>query len=96
MAEQIPILLTICAVLTSLITQAVKKMVTVKQPTVVAAIISVIVGIAVPVGYLVIYSIPFTPQDIVYIISLVVFTWLSSTLGYDTVIKALAQIGLVK
>ena len=86
-------LLAICAVMTSLITQALKKMLLGKAPTVLAAIVSVVVGIAIPVGYLILNSLPFTPQDIVYIISLVVLTWLCSTLGYDTVLTALAQLG---
>lgn len=90
------VLLTVCAVMTSLITQAVKKMLTDKAPTITAAVVSVIVGILVPVGYLILNKLPFTVQDAVYIVSMVVLTWLCSTLGYDTVITALSQIGKVK
>ena len=88
------ILLTVCAVMTSLITQAIKKILTDKTPTITAAIVSVVVGIAVPVGYMLLKALPFTVADIVYIVSLVVLTWLCSTLGYDTVITALAQLGI--
>jgi len=90
------VLLTVSAVMTSLITQAVKKMLVDKAPTITAAIVSVVVGIAVPVGYMVLNSLPFTAKDIVYLVSLVVLTWLCSTLGYDTVIKAISQLVVPK
>lgn len=89
-------LLTVCSVLTSLITQALKKMMTIKKPTITAAIVSVVVGIAVPVGYIIINKMPFMAQDSVYVISLVVLTWLCATLGYDKVIEAIKQIGVSK
>ena len=77
--------------MTSLIVEAVKKMHTVKRPTTVAAIVSVVVGIAIPVAYMIMNHMSFTAQDIVYIVGMVVLTWLCSTLGYDTVMTAIAQ-----
>lgn len=77
--------------MTSLIVEAVKKMYTVKRPTTVAAIVSVAVGIAVPVAYMILNHMAFTIQDAVYIIGMVILTWLCSTLGYDTVMTAIAQ-----
>ncbi len=77
--------------MTSLIVEAVKKMCAVRRPTTLAAIVAVAVGILIPVLYMVLYQIPFTAQDAVYIIGMVVLTWLCATLGYDTVMTAIGQ-----
>jgi len=82
----------ICSVTTGLIVEAIKKTFGAKTPTITAAIVSGVVGIAVPIGYLVIGGISITAQDIVYIVAMVVLTWLCSTLGYDTVKTAYSQI----
>ena len=80
--------------MTSLITEAVKKAFQVKRPNIVALIVSIIVGAGVPCGYIIITpELVMTVQDIVYVIALIVLTWLCSTLGYDKVIQTLAQIG---
>ncbi len=76
-------LLTICAALTSLITEAVKKTISDKRPTITAAIVAVLVGAGVPIGYLIINKLPITTQDIVYIIAMAVMTWVSACVGYD-------------
>lgn len=85
-------LLTICAAMTSLITEAVKKMAESKKPTIIAAIVSVVVGIAVPVGYMILNHVEVSSQNIVYVVAMAVLTWLCSTLGYDTVKTAIGQI----
>ena len=84
-------LLTISAAATTLITEGVKKTITTKKPTIVAAVVSVIVGILVPVGYMILCHITITEQDVVYIVAMVVMTWLSATLGYDKVWQFLEQ-----
>lgn len=71
--------------------EAVKKMCTVKRPTTLAAIVAVAVGILIPLLYMILFQIPITAQDIVYIIGMVVLTWLCATLGYDTVMTAIGQ-----
>ncbi len=78
--------------MTSLVVEAVKKMMTAKAPTITAAIVSVIMGIAVPVGYLVLNHLTITAQDVVYIVAMCVLTWLCSTLGYDKVVQAVMQL----
>ncbi len=82
----------ITSVMTSLVVEAIKKMMTDKKPTITAAVVAVIMGIAVPVGYLILNHMAITAQDIVYIVAMCVLTWLCSTLGYDTVMTALAQL----
>lgn len=85
-------LLTITAAMTSLITEAIKKTITDKRPTITAAIVSVATGICVPIGYLVLNHLAITAQDIVYIVAMVVLTWLMSTLGYDKVWQIIEQL----
>ena len=85
-------LLTICSAFTGLITEAIKKMFTVNKPTIVAAIVSVIVGAAVPICYLIINKIPFGAQEIIYTVAMVILTWLCATIGYDKVMEVIRQI----
>lgn len=85
-------LLTITAAMTSLITEAVKKTITDKKPTITAAIVSVATGIFVPLAYLGINQIPFRTQDIFYIIGMVVLTWVCACTGYDKVIEIINQL----
>ena len=84
-------LLTVCAVMTSLITEAIKRTVKTDKPNIVALIVSCVVGIAVPIGYLILNHLAITAQDIVYIVAMVVLTWLCATLGYDKVLQAIEQ-----
>ena len=63
-----------------------------KKPTIIAAIVSVVVGIAVPVGYMILNHVEVSSQNIVYVVAMAVLTWLCSTLGYDTVKTAIGQI----
>lgn len=85
-------ILLICSTLTGLIVEAIKKMIEVKKPNIVAAIISVIVGIAVSIGYIILNGIAFSIDSILYIIGIVVLSWLVSMLGYDKVIQTILQI----
>lgn len=85
-------LLTVCAVLTSLITEAIKKSFTIKSSNIVALITSIFVGSLVPIGYLIGNKLPITLQDVVYIVAMVVLTWLCATLGYDKIIQAINQL----
>ena len=65
-------ILMICSLMTGLIVEAIKKMVEVKRANVVAAVVSVIVGIAVPVGYIVMNKILLDVNALLYIVSIVV------------------------
>lgn len=85
-------LLTICAAATSLITEAIKKTFNGGKPTITAAIVSVVTGVGVPIGYLVLNHLSITPQDIVYIVAMVVLTWVCACCGYDKVIEVINQL----
>jgi len=84
-------LLAVCAALTSAITEGIKKMTNVTKPTLVAAIVAVVVGALVPAGYYLVKHIAFTSADAVYLVGLVILTWLSATCGYDQVKNLLSQ-----
>ena len=84
-------LLMLCSVLTGLVVEAVKKMVKVKKPNITAAIVSVIVGAVIPIMYIVYNSLAFDTTAILYIISLIVLSWLCSMLGYEKVVQTLTQ-----
>lgn len=85
-------ILMICSLMTGLIVEAIKKMVEVKRANVVAAVVSVIVGIAVPVGYIVMNKILLDVNALLYIVSIVVLSWLCSMLGFDKVVQTISQI----
>lgn len=85
-------LLTVCATLTGLITEAVKKTFAVRSPNIVALVVSVTTGICVPLIYLGITGDVPTWQDACYIIAMAVLTWLCSTLGFDKISQAIGQI----
>lgn len=92
--ETILILLLICSVMTSLITEAIKKMVPVENysKNILAAVVSVIVSIAVCVGYLILTHTDASPEIMVYVMALIVMSWLCAMLGYDKVVQTLTQI----
>ena len=85
-------ILLVCSAITGLIVEAIKKMVEVKRPNIVAAVVSVIVGIAVSVGYIILNHLTFSIDTILYIIGIVVLSWLVSMLGYDKVMQTLLQL----
>lgn len=86
-------ILLLCSVLTGLIVEALKKMVgEISKPNIVAAIVSVIVGIIIPIGYMFITKIPFNTDSVFYIIGIVGLSWLTSMLGYDKVVQTIMQV----
>lgn len=85
-------ILMVCSLMTGLIVEAIKQLVEVKKPNIVAAIVSVVVGIAIPIGYIILKKLPIDTTAVLYTISLVVLSFLCSTLGYDKVIQTLNQL----
>ena len=85
-------ILLLCSTITGLVVEAIKKMVEITKPNIVAAIVSIIVGILIPIGYVLIMHISFSTETILYIVSIVVLSWLVSMLGYDKVIQSLLQV----
>lgn len=85
-------ILMICSIMTGLVVEAIKKMVEVNKPNIVAAVVSVVIGIAIPCIYIVMHGLPFDVTAILYIVSIVVLSWLCSMLGFDKVVQSLEQL----
>lgn len=85
--------LTLCATMSGLVTEAVKKTFVEFDKkvgsTALAAICSTIVAIAVSVLYLLYTGITVDAQVIAAIIVFVILSWIGSTVGYDKVKQAL-------
>ena len=85
----------ITSTLTSLATEAVKKLLAEHSKNyyanTLAGIVSVILSVAIGIGYTMLSGISFTSQTIVYLIALVFISWLCAMVGYDKVIQAISQ-----
>lgn len=86
-------ILLLCSVLTGLIVEAIKKMWNIDKPNILAAIVSVIVGVAISVGYMILTNVAFSVTAVLFIVSIVVLSWLSAMLGYDKVMQTISQLG---
>ena len=90
------IMLTICATLSSLLTEAIK--VTAKNAgkkwssNLIALIDAVVVGGGVPTVVYIYSDIPFNTKNILTIICLIILTWIGSTIGFDKVKQMFLQI----
>lgn len=92
--------LLIISTLTGLVTEAVKSIlvehnVTYRANTLVG-LVSLVLSVAISVGYVVITGIGFTSQIIVCVIGLVFMSWLCAMVGYDKVIQAISQFKTTK
>lgn len=84
------------SLLTSLVVEAIKKMFehsgTGSRPNVLAAIVSVVLSVVCYWGYTIYMETAFTAQGAVFLLALVMASWLSAMLGYDKVIQTVKQI----
>lgn len=91
------ILLTICATVTSLVSEGVKKFLDsmkVKYASnILVLIVALIIGCGATALYYVNYQVPFTALNSVYLALMGVANWLGAMLGYDKVKQAISQIG---
>lgn len=91
------IILTVCAAITSLLTEGIKKFLDEQKVTyasnILVLVIAVIVGCGATVLYYVNYQIPFNALNSVYLALMGVANWLGATLGYDKVRQTIMQIG---
>ena len=87
--------LLISSTVTSLTTEALKKLFAECNKkyyaNVLAGVVALIVSAAIGVGYILLGDIGFTTQNIVYLVALVFLSWLCSMVGYDKVVQAIAQ-----
>lgn len=91
------ILLTICATVTSLVSEGVKKFLDelkVKYASnILVLIVALIIGCGATALYYVNYQVPFTALNSVYLALMGLANWLGAMLGYDKVKQAISQIG---
>lgn len=91
-ASMVSVILLISSVFTGLIVEAIKKMWNVDKPNILAAIVSVVVGLIVALSYVAVYSIEVNVTTVLFVFSNIVLSWLSAMLGYDKVVQTLAQL----
>lgn len=85
-------LLTVCAVVTSLIVEGLKRLEIFKSNNLCALVVSCLVGLFACVLAYMELGIPFTVLNTMYMFAFIVFNWLVATLGYDKVMQAVKQI----
>ena len=89
--------LTLCATMSGLVTEAVKKTFTTFDKkvgsTALAAICSVIVALAVCAVYIIYTNVVINAQVIAAIVVFVILSWIGATVGYDKVKQAIESFG---
>ena len=87
--------LLITSTLTSLVTEAVKKIMTEYNKTyranTLVGIVALLLSVAIGCGYIVLAGLEFTSAVIICLIAQVVMSWLCAMVGYDKVIQAIGQ-----
>ena len=90
----------IASTLTSLATEAIKKLLAEHNKNyhanTLAGVVSMVISIAIGVGYMLISNIAFSVQAIVYLLMLVFISWLCAMVGYDKVVQAISQFKTAK
>lgn len=88
-------LLLVISTLTSLVVEALKKFIGEDKKyssNLLAGIVAIVLSVVIGICYCIFFEIAFSSQIIIYIIALVLFSWLCSMLGYDKVIQSLTQL----
>ena len=95
-------LLLAVSILTGLVVEALKKFFDKKlgdektySSNMLAGITAIVLSIIVGVFYCILANVAFSANIIIYLIALMLLSWLSSMVGYDKVIQSLTQIGIV-
>lgn len=89
-------LLTLCSAMTALATEAVKTQIGDGQKipnNILAGIMSVIVAAIICSGYIILNGTEMTQQVWVYIVGLILLSWLCAMTSYDKVIQTIKQFG---
>jgi hypothetical protein len=83
------------SVLTSLVTEAVKKILTdlnaKYHANILAGIVAVILSILIGVGYVIVTSTAFSASIIVCLVALAALSWVCAMIGYDKVVEVLKK-----
>lgn len=92
--------LLITSTLVSLVTEAVKTILSehnaTYQSNTLAGIVALVLSAAVSGGYVAFTGISFTPQVAVCSVALVFMSWLCAMVGYDKVVQAISQFKTIK
>ena len=91
--EAFLILLTAFSVITSLVTEAAKKVYKAAS-NIVALVCSIVVSMAGSVVYFIYTDLPVTPKTVCFAFLLIIANWLCSMVGYDKVMQTLSQMGV--
>lgn len=87
--------LLITSTLTSLVTEAVKKIMTEYNKTyranTLVGIVALLLSVAIGCGYIVLAGLEFTSAVIICLIAQIFMSWLCAMVGYDKVIQAIGQ-----
>lgn len=87
--------LLITSTLTSLVTEAVKKIMTEYNKTyranTLVGIVALLLSVAIGCGYIVLTGLEFTSAVIICLIAQIFMSWLCAMVGYDKVIQAIGQ-----
>lgn len=90
-------LVTILSIVSSLLTEAIKKTIGTSIPTVVVIILAAITGWGGGFAAYTLLGIPFTKETITTLVLLAPTIWVGATVGYDKVLEAVEQIkGIIK
>ena len=89
--------LALLSAFTSLVVEGVKKLLDEKgvhySSNLLAVIVSVVSTLIVSILYIVYKEIPFSAQVVVIVIALMIFSFLSATVGYDKIKQLIEQLG---
>lgn len=92
--------LMIVSVLTGIVTEAIKKLLTAikvnYQANIVSGIVAVILSAGVGIAYIFVAGVGFTAGSIVSLVALALMGWLSAMVGYDKVVQVIDQLKNVK
>lgn len=89
-------ILLICSIVTSLLTEAIKIILSEHNITyysnTLVLVVSCVVTLFITVGYIILYDMPLNADVAIYSVALIVMSALCAMLGYDKVIQAIGQI----
>ena len=97
MFETFLFLLLVTSVMTSLFVEGIKKFFGEKysfSSNILAGIVSIILSVIVGVCYCILAEVVFSAQLVVYLVALVLLSWLCAMIGYDKVVQAITQLKL--
>lgn len=88
------------SILTGVVTEAIKKLLTALKvnynANILSGIVAVVLSAAVGIAYIFVAGVGFTALSIVSLVALALMSWLSAMVGYDKVVQVIDQLKNVK